>query len=1081
MVSNIKLIIDKLESWFLWFWIKQYKVSFLLIALMIILGASSFVMIDKKSAPDLDLWIISIWKVYIWVNPEDIDSLITDKIEKKIKDIEWIKKINSTSSLWFSSVVVELDNWIDVQTTMTEIKDEIDTIDFPEDAKDTIVQDISSKDNRLFSIVFYADENIYSKDYLLGKAITLKDKLEWTKWINKVEIQWWDDYEIRILISKSKLEKLWLTISWIANSIRDHNRNTPIWNYSIWDLSYDFRFEWEIKTIKEFLNIPIILNDGSIVYVKDISTVKKHYKNDSISKASVFDKSGFNSITLDIKKSDNEDFFSSSVIAKESLEKEITWINYEWINYEVNLDASKEMLQSYEDLFKNMMTTFALVFLTLLVFIWFKEWFIGILIVPLSYLITFIVLYYWGFSLNFLTNFSLILSLWVAIDTIIVVIEWANKKVKLWYSPKHAILVAIREYAPPIISGTMTTLAAFIPLLTLPWVMWKYLSYIPITVFITLLASLFLSLTVTSAIFMKLTKNKTYYRVNEKEESTISENERELLAYDREWKTEKHGKMSNARERIFDNISNFYFNLLSKVIKTSLSRLLVIFLPIFFLLVSFWFWNGFTLFPASDNIQINVKIEASQWTKTESLEDILPLINNSLEWIPELKLYTVDLKGNLISIIAELYSKDERALLWLRDSFKVENELNERLDIFKTLWYRVESWVLAWWPPWWKAVWIKIVADSTDYLSVLSVVSEDFKSYLKTLDWTKNVTSSTAKTPGQFVFKLNYEKIANLWLTPWEITNSIFANTNWLVSWTVKWLLNDHDIKVKIAEFEDNLSPYDVENLILNTSKWKIKLVDVASYEFNTAISEIKRVDTKITTVVDSDLIDWVVASSVQPLFLEYAENYEFPLGISYESWWEAEENADLIQWVLTAFVIALFLIFIILVLQFNSYGQPAIILYSVILALLWVNTWLWIMWLPYSMAFAIWFIALTWIVINNAIIYIDRINTNLREWLVDFDAILQAGKSRLIPMLVTTITTIFGILPIAFQDQFWAWLWFTIVFWLVTWTIMTLFVIPSLYYQVFLKKRWWLWMIIALILTIVMFMIYNFIKWLIF
>jgi HAE1 family hydrophobic/amphiphilic exporter-1 len=130
-------------------------------------------------------------------------------------------------------------------------------------------------------------------------------------------------------------------------------------------------------------------------------------------------------------------------------------------------------------------------------------------------------------------------------------------------------------------------------------------------------------------------------------------------------------------------------------------------------------------------------------------------------------------------------------------------------------------------------------------------------------------------------------------------------------------------------------------------------------------------------------------------------------------------------------------------------------------------------------MAFAIWFIALTWIVINNAIIYIDKINTNLREWLKDKDAILQAGKSRLIPMLVTTITTIFGILPIALQDQFWAGLWFTIVFWLITGTIMTLFVIPALYYQVFLKKRGWIWIIISFILTILIFMIYNFIKWL--
>jgi multidrug efflux pump subunit AcrB len=495
------------------------------------------------------------------------------------------------------------------------------------------------------------------------------------------------------------------------------------------------------------------------------------------------------------------------------------------------------------------------------------------------------------------------------------------------------------------------------------------------------------------------------------------------------------------------------------------------------LLISFSFWNGFKLFPESDNTQINIAIEATQWKKTESLEDLVPLLNSWLDGIWEIKMYTVDVKDNVIKSVVELYSKDYRADNWLRDSFKVEKEINEKLDIFRVRWYSVESWVLAWWPPGWKAVGIKIIADSTQYLSTLSDVSQDFKSYLITLEWTKNVWTSTSVTPGQFVFKLDYDKIAKLWLTPWEITNAIFANTNGLTAGTVKWLLNDHDIKVRIAEFENNLSPYDVENLVLNTSKWKIKLVDVASYSFETAISEIIRNDTKITTVVDSDLVDGVVQSDVQPKLLEFAQSYQFPVGISYSAWWEAEENADLIQGTLVAFFIALFLIFTILVLQFNSYGQPAIILYSVVLALLWVNTGLGIMWLPYSMAFAIWFIALTWIVINNAIIYIDRINTNLREWLKDQDAILQAGKSRLIPMLVTTITTIFGILPIALQDQFWAWLWFTIVFGLVTGTIMTLFVIPALYYQVFLKHRGWIWMILSFVITIVLFMIFNFIK----
>lgn len=1041
---------------------------------MIILGLASFLAIPKKSAPDLELGIISITKPYIGVNPEDIDSLITDKIEKKIKDIDGIKKINSSSSLGFASITLELDNGINVQDKMTEVKDEIDKINFPSEAEDTVVQDITATDNRLFSIVFYAPEDTYSKDYLLEKAIELKIELEGTPGINKIDVRGGEDYEIRVLIDKGKLDALGLTIARIADTISQHNQNTPIGNYAIGDLNYDFRFDGEIRELKEFLNIPVLSQGNSIVYLKDISTIKRHFKNEALSKVAFPESSGYNSLILDIQKSDGEDFFGSSQTAKTVLEETISGFKYEGISYSVFLDASAEMQQSYVDLFKNMMTTFGLVFLTLLIFIGFKEGFIGVLIVPLSYLITFIVLYYAGFSLNFLTNFSLILSLWVAIDTIIVVIEWANKKVQLGYHPKHAILIAIREYAPPIISGTMTTLAAFIPMLALPGVMGKYLSYIPITVFITLLASLFLSLTVTSAIFMKLTKDRPTYRTNKKEEETISGNERTLLEYDRREKSEKTGERSNKREKIFDGIANVYFALLDRFISKAKSRLLLICIPIFLLLASFQFGHGFELFPQSDNRLINVTLETKEGRNTDSMSEFLPALQTSLEWVPEIEVFNLTVNNNAINVIIELYKKEYRSANGMRNSFDVEKEVNSRLDIFRTQWLRVESGVEAGGPPGGKAVGIKLIANNVSYLSTLKQVSDDFEEFLSSIQGTKNVGSSSASTPGQFVFKLDYAKIASLGLTPSEITRAIFASTNGFNAGTVKGELDDYDIKVLIEQFEDNLSPYQIENLVLNTSAGDIKLVDVASYSFDTAISKIDRVDTKITITVDSDLEDGLVASAIQPQLIAFAQEYEFPFGTSFEAAGEAEENSELIVSTLIAFGVALFLIFIILVLQFNSYAQPAVILYSVVLALLWVNAGLYILGIPYSMAFAIGFIALTGIVINNAIIYIDRINTNLREGLEQKEAILYAGKSRLVPMLVTTVTTVCGILPIAFQDEFWAGLGFTIVFGLITGTIMTLFVIPSLFYQAFMVRRGALYLLLGFVATIILYIPFS-------
>lgn len=1054
MNENLKQVVDRLESWFLWFWIKQYKVSFLLIVLMIILWLVSFLSISKKSSPDLDLGMINITKIYTWVNPEDIDSLITEKIEREIKDIEGIKKITSQSSLGVSSITVELNNGVNVQDKMTEIKDEIDVINFPSDTEKTVVQDITSKDNTVFSVVLYWDENKISKDYLLEKSLLLKNNLEGAPGINKVIIDGGNDYEIRVLVDKDKLTELGLDVADVSGAIQNRNKNTPIGNYSVDSLNYDFRFEGEVKQLKEFLNIPIKSVGNSIVYLKDVSIVKRHFKNETVTKAGFHGDRGYNSIVFSVQKKDEDDLFQSAWVAKDSLEKELSSSIYDGLSYNLYQDVSDTMIQDYKDLFSNMMTTFFLVFLTLLVFIGLKEWFIGILIVPLSYLITFIVLYYGGFSLNFLTNFSLILSLWVAIDTIIVVIEWANKKLKLGFAPKHAILVSIREYAAAIISGTMTTLAAFIPMLSLPGTMWKYLSFIPITVFITLLASLFLSLTVTSPIFMKLTKDIKYFRRNEKEEETLSHDEKSLLDFDRRNKVEKKWEHSSFRDNIFDKVGAVYHGALKKVIYSRLNRLLVIFVPIVLLFWSFQFNLGFTLFPESDNPIINVTLESKDGRKTESMVQFVPKLEEALVDIPELKTYTINVSDNKVTSTIELYKKVYRDENGLRDSFKVENEINNKLDYFREQGLRVETWVLAGGPPGGKAVGIKLIANSTDDLKKINAIAKEFETYLKGVEGTKNVSISATETPGQFVFKLDYDKIISLGLTPSQITNSVFANTNGLNAGTVKWLLDDYDIKVKNAAFEDELSPYELENTTIKTQVGDVRLGDVASFSFEKAISKIDRIDSKITVKVESDLEDGVVGSTIQPKLEEFAENYNFPEGTGYKAWGEAEENADLIQATLIAFFIALFIIFIILVLQFNSYGQPAIILYSVVLALLWVNVWLLIMQLPYSMAFAIWFISLTGIVINNAIIYIDRINTNIKKGLKNHESVLEAWKSRLIPMLVTTITTIFGILPIAFQDQFWAGLWFTIVFGLVAGTTMTLFAIPALYFEIFLRKR---------------------------
>lgn len=1054
-----------LYKWFYAFWINNYRVSFILIILIILYWVFSLFTIPKESSPDIKFWMISVTTIYQWVNPVDIDSLITDKIEKEIKDVDWIKKISSTSSIWISNIVVELENWINTREATTDIKSKIDSLKLPDDAEKPNVTEISSNNELLFEVALYWDLNKFNEFDLTIKAKIIKDKLEWKNNISSIDIwtvdmNMWSsnsntsDYEIKVLLSKQKIESLWLSINDIANKIRIYNKNTPIWNYKVWDLNYDFRFDWELKDLEELNNIILSNNWVSSVKLSDISTIKKEYKNDDIRRLWFYNSNNYNYIPIIFNKEARVNVFDTSTKTKEELEKLLKSKEFEWLWIKYSKDMADRITKDYGNLASTANSTVILVFITILFFVWFKESLIASFLIPLSFLITFIVLDLLWLSLNFLTNFSLVLTLWIAIDTVIVIIEWASEKLKMWYDKKTSVLLAVKEFKAPLISWTMTTLVVFLPMMFLPWILWKFLAYIPITIFSTLLAWLVLSLTLSSALFYKLVKEPKFYHLDEEHELHIKEEYKKLLEEWRKNKQPKWDEWYSIREKILNKMWDYYFVLMKSILNSSSSKMLLIFVPIILLIFSFvviapkiWF----TLFPKTDEWVLEVSLKTKVWSDKDVLVKYIDNINNSLNKIKEINSYTITINWNKLSAYIELIDKDIRKEKQMKNVFEVEKIVSNDLNNLKSYWIEVEVWTLKNWPPSWSSIWIKLISNSAKNFDTLKEVSEDFKKYLRTIKWTKNVNSTSDDTPWQFIFSFDNEKLSNLWLTPNDILSELYFYTNWIKVWSIKSNLEDNNIIISLEEFENELNPKDIEDLVINTKVWNVRVWDFANYNFVKSVSAITREKWKVIISVNSDSEVWFLPTDIQPKLEDFAKKYNFPEWISYSSWWEQSENMDLIISTLKSLIISIFLIFLILVLQFNSISQPLIIMYSIVLALLWVNFWLYLTWNPYSMPFGIWFIALTWVVVNDAIILIDRLNMTM-----DFsrplskseviEKISLAWKTRLQPIIVTTLTTVFWILPLAMQDEFWAWLWYTIVFGLTVASFMTLFAIPILY-----------------------------------
>jgi len=1049
----------KLESGFFWFWIRKWRFSLLTMLIIIALGIFSTSIIPKESNPDIDFGIINVITVFQWVNPQDIDNLVTQKIEQEIQDIEWIKSIKSVSSVGLSNILIELDNGSDPTEILVNVKDAVDKVALPSEAEDPMVTEMSSDNELMFVVLLYWDEKEFPPLLLNNKAIKLKAELESSNKINRIDLWWninesskvsvwsaWDDdfYDIEVLVDKNKLEAMSISLLQISQTIKNRNTNQPLWNHTIWDLSYDFRIQWELEKISDIKDLPIQTENGYIS-LWDLSEIKIVLKDDSIKKLWSFNLSGQNYISLSFNKKSGWNLFKSASSAKRLLDQELQKIEYEWLTYKVISDLSDRISEDYNKLANNWLQTLLLVFFALLLFIGFKESLIATITIPLAFFITFIVLNALGLSLNFLTNFSLIITFGIAIDTTIVIIEWAYEKMRMWFNPKNAILLSVRDYKMPLIAWTSTTLVVFLPLLSLPGVLWKFLAYIPITIFVTLLAALLISLTINSALYYKLSKPKKEFEDGIIDTNYMILEDKNMLDQDRQWKIVHNPHNRSIREKALDHISKKYSEFLWKIMQNAKSRFFALSISLLLFILSIVFISpilGFELFPASDNGIINISISAKKWTTKEKMSTYQRILDKILSQQPEIKVYNYNIEWNIIKWTIEVVKKSDR-LNNMRDIFKLEEDIKQQFSLLEHQWLEIIISVLKEWPSSEWAIGIKLVADTNKKFDLLLDVAKDFKDHLKHLTWAKNPSISSEESPWQFVFKFDRNKLTLLWLSPADINIKLFTVTNWIFAWSFKGENENLDIKVKYQQFNNEITPSDIENVNIA----KINVWSILDHSFIWSVNQIYREDTKITVSVSSDTEKGIVPSDIQQQFLEFAKEYNYPDWVRFEQWWESQENAELIQSMMISFFIALILIFGILVLQFNSFVQPIIIMFSILMWLFWANIWLLVTWNPYSLMFMIWFIALTGIVINDAIIFLDRANKNVKRWMDRHNAITEAWQSRLQPIILTTITTIAGLSSILWDTMRQA-LAVTVMFGIFFGSIMTLFIVPAIYYD---------------------------------
>lgn len=711
-------------------------------------------------------------------------------------------------------------------------------------------------------------------------------------------------------------------------------------------------------------------------------------------------------------------------------------------------EAAVAMRESYSDVVISGLQSFLIVMVFIFLFVGVMEGLVASIVIPITFLVTIAVLFQLDKTLNFMTNFSMILSLGILVDTAIVIVVGANQFIKQGYSPTEAPLKALQEFWGPLVAGTLTTLAVFIPLLSMPGILGQYLSFIPITVIIILIVSLFVSLFLlpayTALLLPDLRKPKPPHQRFAR-----------LRAFG--------GAIRQSLDRRIDQVIGVYERWLTRLVARRIRRLGIFGITIALFFLSFAIPIPFVLFPSGDAPFVTVEVEMPEGTISEKTLAPAVLLEDIIMQDPEVRYVRTNVNGKTANLFVELLPIAEREILGLRTSNELEQDLAPKLTLLADRFggsIRVRS--AQGGPPSEAPVALRVIAKDRNAIDDAERVATELTDLVRTIPNTVGVQNNLEQIPGEFRFRVDRDRATALGVNPDIVPGLVRTALQGSTAATITRNGRDVDVVVELAQ-GDSRSLEDIRNMkIFAPDGRAILLEQIVTIDRQDALAAIRRQDGDIAFTVSSLLGPEGNAGIITQAALDKISEgaIDVPETVSIVTAGENEENAALIQTLVVGLVIAIFLMFFILVIQFNAYAQPVLILFTLLFAQIGVTLGLALTGTPRSLAYLLGIIALAGIAVNNAIIMIDQINLNRRALKEQGEtegilskAVVAAGTSRFVPVVLTTLTTSAGILPLVFQDVFWAGLSFTVMFGLLTASIMTLFITPALYIQLEREK----------------------------
>jgi len=1095
------------------------RTSVIIITLIIvIMGFISYVRIPKESFPEVVIPTVYVGTPYPGNSPIDIENLITRPIEKELKSISGIKDISSTSVQDYSTIIVEFNPDEDIAKALQDVKDAVDKSksELPTDLDtDPNVMDIDITELPILYINISGD---YSINELKTYAEYLEDEIEKLSEISKCEIKGALDREIRVDADIHKMEAMEVSFQDINDAIAAENVTLSGGNILTNEFRRSLRVDGEFKSVDEIENVIVKDEDYRIVYVKDVASVSDSYKE----RTSYSRSNRLPVVTVDVVKRGGENLLITAEKIKDIIANAKIERFPEDLDITITNDQSKFTKSMVSNLENSIITGVILVTLVLMFFMGLRNaLFVGIAI-PLSMFMAFMLLSAIGYSANMMVLFGLILALGMLVDNGIVVVENIYRLMQEGYPPIRAAKEGVGEVAMPIISSTATTLAAFLPLAFWTGIMGEFMKYLPITLIIVLSSSLFVAIVINpvlTSILMKVEESKVnriklliiavaFALVSIPFYATGNFGLANILLLVALGAPLNLYVLNPGVHWFQTKFIPFLENVYSRTIRIALRGKMpyVVFFGTFTLLILSIMWFGasqpkIALFPESEPNYINIFIEKPIGIDIEETNDFTQQIEDEI--VQLLKPYEHAVEsfiaqvGEGASDPNQMPSGEEtpnKSMITVsfveyenRQGVKTQEvmeEIRRALTKYPGVQITIDKDQMG--PPVGKPINIEISGE--EYERLISLADDVLKTIEnENIPGIQELKSDLETGKPELLVNIDRDKARRFGLSTYSIANEL--RTALFGQEVSKFKDGEDEYPIQLS-LKDEYR-YDIDALLnkkvtFRDNKGTLKQIpisSVANIEYSSTYGSVKRKDLDRVISIYSNVVEGYNANEIVEDLKLLLANYELPDGYSLKFTGEQEEQAESSEFLVTALMIAVFSIFLIIVAQFNSISSPFIIMMSVLLSTIGVFIGLVVFNQDFIIIMTgIGIISLAGVVVNNAIVLIDytnlvrkrkRAELSLKDGeylsLPDLiESIRISGKTRLRPVLLTAITTVLGLIPLAmgininyvtlFTDfdaqfymggdnaNFWGPMAWTVINGLIFATFLTLVVVPVMY-----------------------------------